>query len=94
MSGGEMLHTPKLISAFHSLTSLLLSKSYFQAEDVGVVGEGGTSCSRTENISVLCVLWQWASSHLTDVSGGGPQGVWKVEERARMAWAQLPLPSS
>lgn len=94
MSGGEMLHTPPLISAFHSLTSLLLSKSCFQAEDVGVAGEGGTFCSRTENISVLCVLWQWASSHLTDVSGRGPQGVWEVDEITSMAWAQLPLPFS
>lgn len=78
---GEMLPTTSRILSWHSLAPLLLLKSCFQAEDVGVVGKGDF-LQQEQKISD-CVLWQGASSHPADVSaeqgraagqagGGGP----------------------
>lgn len=78
---GEMLSTTSWILGWHSLAPLLLLKSYFQAEDVGVVGKG--DFLQQEQKTSDCVLWQGASSHPADVSseqgratgqagGGGP----------------------
>ena len=78
---GEMLSTASQILSWHSLASLLLLKSCFQAEDVGVVGKG--DFLQQEQKTSDGVLWQGASSHPVDVSseqgraagqagGGGP----------------------
>ena len=78
---GEMLSTASQILSWHSLASLLLLKSCFQSEDVGVVGKG--DFLQQEQKTSDCVLWQGASFHPVDVSseqgraagqagGGGP----------------------
>ena len=61
-----MLSTASQILSWHSLASLLLLKSCFQAEDVGVVGKG--DFLQQEQKTSDCVLWQGASSHPVDVS--------------------------
>lgn len=78
-----MLQTPLLISAFHSLASLLLSKRCFQAEDVGVAEEGGLPAAGKENIR-LCSL----ATGLLPPNGclrGGLQGLREVGEIPQVA---------